>query len=152
MPHHHWSDRLAWRAGRQAQRSIARGALPRLDGSIPCRDCGQPATMYDHRTYARPLEVDPVCRTCNRHRGEAQDAAPRAEREYRRDTRGRLIPLYPVEAVIAATNPEAPVRIEVGDRRPNSVAIALRSTARRRGVRVHCRCLKDAVLAWSEPA
>jgi hypothetical protein len=34
-----------------------------------CADCGAPATEYDHRDYSRPLDVDPVCRRCNRLRG-----------------------------------------------------------------------------------
>jgi hypothetical protein len=38
-----------------------------------CVDCQRPATEYDHRKYAEPLVVDPVCGTCNRMRGEAMD-------------------------------------------------------------------------------
>ncbi len=36
-----------------------------------CTDCGGAATVYDHRDYNKPLEVAPVCRSCNAHRGKA---------------------------------------------------------------------------------
>jgi hypothetical protein len=36
-----------------------------------CDDCGKTATDYDHRDYGKPLEVDPVCRSCNLRRGRA---------------------------------------------------------------------------------
>ena len=50
-----------------------RGAvLPPLNR---CRDCGKPATDYDHRLYAKPLQVDPVCSGCNTKRGPADDVA-----------------------------------------------------------------------------
>jgi hypothetical protein len=46
--------------------------LPRLDGTIICVDCKRkPAAMYDHRDYAKPLAVDPVCHYCNVRRGPA---------------------------------------------------------------------------------
>lgn len=36
-----------------------------------CVDCGAGAEHYDHRDYNRPLDVVPVCRSCNLHRGRA---------------------------------------------------------------------------------
>jgi hypothetical protein len=48
------------------------GVLPALNGAIRCVDCGNPATEYDHRDYARPLDVQPVCHGCNTRRGSAQ--------------------------------------------------------------------------------
>jgi hypothetical protein len=48
------------------------GLLPKLDGSIACVDCGEAAREYDHRDYARPLDVQPVCRKCNKKRGTAK--------------------------------------------------------------------------------
>jgi hypothetical protein len=56
-------------------RAISAGKLPRLDGAILCVDCGKPATEYDHREYARPLDVQPVCHSCNLRRGPASDIA-----------------------------------------------------------------------------
>jgi hypothetical protein len=38
---------------------------------LTCVDCGSPAFDYDHRDYAHPLRVDPVCRGCNIRRGYA---------------------------------------------------------------------------------
>jgi len=73
--------------------AIRCGDLPRLDGSIPCKDCGKPAVQYEHRDYKRPLDVDPVCRSCNQRRGPGanwglpKDAAPR-ERVMRQDVFG----------------------------------------------------------------
>ena len=49
--------------------AVRMGDLPKLDGSILCTDCSNPATEYDHRDYKKPLEVDPVCRACNAARG-----------------------------------------------------------------------------------
>lgn len=53
----------------RVQQAIKKGGIQKLDGSVLCRDCGDVATVYDHRDYAKPLEVDPVCRACNRNRG-----------------------------------------------------------------------------------
>jgi hypothetical protein len=36
-----------------------------------CVDCGKQATDYDHRDYNKPLDVVPVCRSCNVKRGPA---------------------------------------------------------------------------------
>ncbi len=56
--------------------AIKRGVLPKLDGSIACVDCGRRAHEYDHRDYGRPLEVEPVCRCCNKARGTAKYPQP----------------------------------------------------------------------------
>lgn len=42
-----------------------------------CADCGKPAKNYDHRDYTKPLEVTPVCRSCNGKRGPALDSQMR---------------------------------------------------------------------------
>lgn len=34
-----------------------------------CVDCGINAECYDHRDYLKPLDVQPVCRSCNTKRG-----------------------------------------------------------------------------------
>lgn len=51
---------------------------------LTCVDCGGPAIEYDHRDYAKPLEVQAVCRRCNLLRGPAlgskSQPAPLAER------------------------------------------------------------------------
>lgn len=49
--------------------AVWNGDLPRLDGSIACVDCGNPAQEYDHRDYKKPLEVAAVCKECNFARG-----------------------------------------------------------------------------------
>lgn len=36
-----------------------------------CVDCGNQATVYEHRDYNKPLEVVPTCRPCNGKRGYA---------------------------------------------------------------------------------
>jgi hypothetical protein len=54
------------------RRAVKNGLLPRLDGTIKCVDCGDPAKQYDHRDYSKHLEVNPVCRSCNLRRGPAK--------------------------------------------------------------------------------
>lgn len=49
--------------------AIKHGKLAALDGSVVCVDCGEPAACYDHRDYAKPLQVEPVCDKCNGKRG-----------------------------------------------------------------------------------
>ena len=51
--------------------AVKSGILDKLDGSINCVDCGNPATEYEHRDYMKPLDVDPVCHKCNIKRGPA---------------------------------------------------------------------------------
>lgn len=50
--------------------AVAAGKLPPASSRI-CVDCGNPAKHYDHRDYNRPLDVQPVCRSCNARRGPA---------------------------------------------------------------------------------
>lgn len=57
----------AYKAVRQA---ISKGRLP-PPWSQKCVDCGNPARVFDHRDYAAPLDVEPVCGTCNQRRGPA---------------------------------------------------------------------------------
>jgi hypothetical protein len=42
---------------------------------LRCVDCGDWANNWEHRDYSKPLEVDPVCDSCNFKRGPAQVAA-----------------------------------------------------------------------------
>lgn len=57
----------------EVARARRRGLLadPR---TLQCADCGGAATEYEHREYAKPLEVEPVCRGCNLRRGPAIDS------------------------------------------------------------------------------
>lgn len=58
------------RARVSVRRAIDRGELADLSVSaVACADCGERADRYDHRDYSKHLEVDPVCRRCNRNRG-----------------------------------------------------------------------------------
>lgn len=66
--------RLRYPAINAVAGAIREGRIPRLDGRIACVDCGKPATCYDHRSYAEPLKVDPVCRSCNTRRGPALES------------------------------------------------------------------------------
>ena len=47
------------------------GRLPNAKTLI-CVDCGAQAHDYDHRDYRKPLDVVPVCRSCNLKRGPAE--------------------------------------------------------------------------------
>lgn len=51
-------------------REIKSGRMPKAETLI-CHDCGIAAKDYDHRSYLRPLDVTPVCRSCNLMRGPA---------------------------------------------------------------------------------
>jgi hypothetical protein len=62
--------------------AVQLGQLPRLDGAVSCVDCGQPAHVYDHREYAKPLDVVPVCRSCNFRRGPAKEMAPHVRKRW----------------------------------------------------------------------
>lgn len=66
--------RIANKAQSYVHKAIRNGKLPALDGSIKCTDCDATADRYDHREYAKPLQVEPVCRACNRKRGPAIDS------------------------------------------------------------------------------
>ena len=64
------------RASSAVTAAVRRGALRNLRADhIPCVECGKRATTYDHRDYSKPLEVDPVCRRCNRIRPPAPQTA-----------------------------------------------------------------------------
>jgi hypothetical protein len=56
--------------------AVKRGLLPRASDH-GCADCDSPATDYDHRDYTKPLDVEPVCRSCNIKRGPAYDSVYR---------------------------------------------------------------------------
>lgn len=63
---------IASAASRMVKAAIEAGHLPSLrDGETKCTDCDKPADRYDHRNYAEPLSVDPVCCGCNALRGPA---------------------------------------------------------------------------------
>ncbi len=63
----------AKRAGTIVRRAVQSGLLPNLKLiETACRDCGNRATVYDHRDYAKPLDVEPVCYRCNSKRGPAK--------------------------------------------------------------------------------
>lgn len=71
--HHLWSK---WMTGRlmcatAVSKAKASGELAPLDGQL-CADCARPAQCYDHRDYSRPLDVEPVCFSCNVIRGHAK--------------------------------------------------------------------------------
>ena len=65
------------RAHNKVSYAIRKGQLAKLDGSVKCVDCDEPAKFYDHRDYSKPLDVQPVCQRCNRRRGPAVDSGAR---------------------------------------------------------------------------
>lgn len=54
----------------KVHKAVRQGVLPCVR-SLRCVDCGAPAKHYDHRDYNKPLQVDPVCASCNHLRGPA---------------------------------------------------------------------------------
>ena len=63
---------MIMRASSLVALAVKRGVLQNPETLI-CVDCGHQAGTYDHRFYSRPLEVEPVCRSCNKKRGHAWD-------------------------------------------------------------------------------
>ncbi len=58
-----------WRATQAVRRAVLCRELPCIDESTICVDCGKQALVYDHRDYNKPLDVEPVCQSCNIKRG-----------------------------------------------------------------------------------
>lgn len=60
----------------QIGRARKLGLIP-PPSEFQCADCGQcRAQCYDHRDYADPLRVEPVCTRCNVLRGPARPVNP----------------------------------------------------------------------------
>lgn len=59
-----------YKAHSQVKYAIKHGNLAPIK-DMKCVDCGSQAEIYDHKDYNKPLEVEPVCRSCNRKRGSA---------------------------------------------------------------------------------
>jgi len=58
------------RASAMVARAIRHGELPKVSGHA-CYRCGSEASVYEHRDYTKPLDVRPVCRSCNGLLGRA---------------------------------------------------------------------------------
>ena len=71
----HWTRHLRLDAYSAVKDAIAEGRLEPLTDESVCVDCGDVATIYEHRNYFYPLLVEPVCRACNNKRGEAYPPA-----------------------------------------------------------------------------
>lgn len=64
--------RPAYAAVQRVKYAVKRGELADLKMDyVKCTDCDNRATVYDHADYRKPLEVEPVCRSCNIQRGPA---------------------------------------------------------------------------------
>lgn len=57
-------------ATKELTSAIERGDIPHPKTML-CADCSKPAQCYDHRDYSKPLQVVPVCLSCNCLRGPA---------------------------------------------------------------------------------
>ena len=67
-------EKLKYRAAYALKKAIVIGhILPASQYS--CVDCGKKACCYDHRDYEKPLDVAPVCKSCNTRRGCAINAS-----------------------------------------------------------------------------
>lgn len=56
-------------AVRRITKAAVRGGFLQDPRQLDCMDCGNPAECYDHRDYNKPLDVEPVCISCNGSRG-----------------------------------------------------------------------------------
>ena len=64
-------DRTGVLAAIKAVKKAVKAGLLAPVKTLFCVDCGKPAQCYEHRNYNKPLDVQPVCRSCNYHRGAA---------------------------------------------------------------------------------
>jgi hypothetical protein len=63
------------RATALVAKAVAAGQLANLkEAVVPCVTCGKRAVYYDHHNYAKPLDVQPVCASCNALRGTGLNA------------------------------------------------------------------------------
>ncbi len=69
------SDEIRAIARRAVGNAIRQGVIPRAN-TLTCVDCGKPAFCYDHRRYDEPLNVDPVCKSCDIKRGPGRPLLP----------------------------------------------------------------------------
>lgn len=70
LPCNNKNEYFRQRARVAVRRAIDCGDLADLLAShVSCVDCGERADRYDHRDYSKRLDVEPVCRRCNRNRG-----------------------------------------------------------------------------------
>jgi len=53
------------RAAQILRRAKKRGQIAEIGPGMLCFYCSVQATEYDHRDYNKPLDVDPVCHSCN---------------------------------------------------------------------------------------
>lgn len=69
--------RARQKAANLVMREVYAGRLPRLSQvEVLCVDCGEKrARHYEHRNYGKPLDVRPVCPSCNHKSGKA-DVSP----------------------------------------------------------------------------
>lgn len=69
---HDWRNNGATKARTEVQKAIRKGILLCLKkNKVKCCLCRYRATEYDHRDYNKPLEVSPVCKSCNQEIGKA---------------------------------------------------------------------------------
>jgi len=101
-----------WReaVGRITHQAVTLGLLPHPAECI-CVDCGADAECFDHRDYSKPLEVDPVCISCNssRHRGQMPAAKTPADFPMSEQAK-RYAELYPDRNYRAADTAERPAQ------------------------------------------
>lgn len=64
-----------WVAHRLVGVAIFNGFIPPASQFF-CVDCGAKAREYDHRDYNKPLDVEPVCSSCNQKRSHGIPLAP----------------------------------------------------------------------------
>jgi hypothetical protein len=60
--------RVRYKSRLAVAKAVKNGDLPRPD-KCKCVDCGKRAFCYDHRDYTKPLDVSPVCKSCDAKRG-----------------------------------------------------------------------------------
>lgn len=89
-------------------RALTIGLLQDMRGQ-PCVDCGKTAVHHDHRDWRRPLDVEPVCHSCNLRRGPAApfDTLPRVYSDRRIERKPNTHPMrgFALSMLEATTEP-----------------------------------------------
>lgn len=83
-------EKIQRRALKITHKAIRKGQLADLKQvNITCVDCDfRRAEVYNHRDYNKPLDVTPVCRSCNQKRGPV-DSVSMLTKEQLADLRSR---------------------------------------------------------------
>ena len=108
----------------KAQVEVLRAKLPSVH-ALQCEDCPRPAQCYDHRYYERPLEVAPVCFSCNTLRGPANDIRSMARKALGLDGHPKTYkPVKRIKKVLLTDSTDLCSILDLAERKEINLALA----------------------------